>query len=98
MNIVGLRSIGPAVLLVLLAGAGCNRPKRASLESSAAPTHSARYPTQKAAHQMDDGALRKRAAGGGLRPQVFLIVEWGSKGPGCFAQSNFRYQTAVDGQ
>jgi pimeloyl-ACP methyl ester carboxylesterase len=38
MNIVGLRSIGSAVLLVLLAGAGCNRPKRASSESSAAPT------------------------------------------------------------
>ena len=30
MNIAGLRSIGFAVLLVLLAGAGCNRPKRAS--------------------------------------------------------------------
>jgi len=38
MNIAGLRSIGAAVLLVLLAGAGCNRPKRASSESSAAPT------------------------------------------------------------
>jgi pimeloyl-ACP methyl ester carboxylesterase len=38
MNIAGLRSIGSAVLLVLLAGAGCNRPKQASLESSAAPT------------------------------------------------------------
>src|SRR5207244_11432761 len=38
MNIAGLRSIGSAVLLVLLAGAGCNRPKRASSESSAAPT------------------------------------------------------------
>src|SRR4029450_13296730 len=37
MNIAGLRSIGFAVLLVLLAGAGCNRSKRAS-ESSAAPT------------------------------------------------------------
>ena len=36
MNIAGLRSIGSAVLLVLLAGAGCNRPKRASSESSAA--------------------------------------------------------------
>src|SRR5438128_3135635 len=35
MNIAGLRSIGYAVLLVLLAGAGCNRPKRASSESSA---------------------------------------------------------------
>src|SRR5438094_7793140 len=38
MNIAGLRSIGSAVLLVLLAGAGCNRPKRASSESSPAPT------------------------------------------------------------
>ena len=38
MNIAGLRSIGSAVLLVLLAGAGCNRPKQASSESSAAPT------------------------------------------------------------
>src|SRR5438270_3388106 len=38
MNIAGLRSIGSAVLLVLLAEAGCNRPKRAWSESSAAPT------------------------------------------------------------
>jgi pimeloyl-ACP methyl ester carboxylesterase len=38
MNIAGLRSIGSAVLLVLLAGAGCNRPKPASSESSAAAT------------------------------------------------------------
>src|ERR1700730_9286527 len=38
MNIAGLRSIGFAILLVLLAGASCNRPKRASPESSAAPT------------------------------------------------------------
>src|SRR5260370_18917439 len=38
MTIAGLRSIGSAVLLVLLAGAGCNRPKPASSESSAAPT------------------------------------------------------------
>jgi pimeloyl-ACP methyl ester carboxylesterase len=38
MNIARLRSIGFAVLLVLLAGAGCNRPKRASSESSATPT------------------------------------------------------------
>jgi acetyl esterase/lipase len=38
MNIAGLRSIAFAILLVLLAGAGCNRPKRASSESSAAPT------------------------------------------------------------
>src|SRR5881397_427575 len=38
INLAGLRSIGFAVLLVLLAGAGCNRPKQASSESSAAPT------------------------------------------------------------
>src|SRR5438093_1471140 len=38
MNVAGLRSIGFAILLVLLAGAGCNRPKRASSESSAAAT------------------------------------------------------------
>src|SRR5207244_1261476 len=38
MSIAGLRSIGSAVLLVLLPGAGCNRPKRAAAESSAAPT------------------------------------------------------------
>jgi len=38
MNIARLRSIGSAVLLVLLAGADCNRPKRASSESNAAST------------------------------------------------------------
>jgi pimeloyl-ACP methyl ester carboxylesterase len=38
MNIAGPRSIGFAALLVLLAGAGCNRSKRASSESNAAPT------------------------------------------------------------
>ena len=38
MNIAGLRSISFAVLLVLLTGAGCNRSKRASSESGAAPT------------------------------------------------------------
>ena len=38
MKIAGLRSIGVAVLLIVLAGAGCNRSKRASSESSAAPT------------------------------------------------------------
>jgi len=38
MNIAALRAIGSAVLLVLLAGSGCNRPKRASSESSATPT------------------------------------------------------------
>src|SRR5437870_1976449 len=38
MNIAGLRSIGTAVLLVLLAEAGCIRPKRLSSESSVAPT------------------------------------------------------------
>ena len=38
MKIAGFRSICSAVLFVLLAGAGCNRPKRALSESSAAPT------------------------------------------------------------
>src|SRR5881394_3119340 len=38
MNMAGLRSIGSAVLLVLVAGVACNRPKGASSESSAAPT------------------------------------------------------------
>ncbi len=38
MNIAGLRLIGSAVFLVLLAGTGCNRPKRTSPESNAAPT------------------------------------------------------------
>src|SRR4029078_6847995 len=38
MNIAGLRSIVSAVLLVLLAGAGCNRPKGASSEGSPAQT------------------------------------------------------------
>src|SRR6059058_4322910 len=38
MNFAGLRSIGFAVLLVSFAGAGCNRPKLASSESSPAPT------------------------------------------------------------
>jgi pimeloyl-ACP methyl ester carboxylesterase len=38
MNCAGLRSIGFALLLVLLAGAGCNRHKQASSESSMSPT------------------------------------------------------------
>jgi pimeloyl-ACP methyl ester carboxylesterase len=38
MTVPGLRSIGFAVVLLLLAGAGCNRSKRVSSESSAAPT------------------------------------------------------------
>jgi pimeloyl-ACP methyl ester carboxylesterase len=38
MKIAGLRSICSAVLLVSLAGAGCNRLKRASSDSSGAPT------------------------------------------------------------
>src|ERR1700719_2170695 len=38
MNIAGLRSIGFAILVVLLAGASCNRPKQASSESSTATT------------------------------------------------------------
>ncbi len=38
MNFAGLRPIGSAVLLVLLAEAGCNRSKRTASESSATPT------------------------------------------------------------
>src|SRR5262245_36965189 len=38
MNIAGLRSGGFAALLVLLAGAGCNRSKQASSESTNVPT------------------------------------------------------------
>src|SRR5258705_7571805 len=38
MNFAELRPIAFAVLLVLFAGAGCNRPKRASAESSTSPT------------------------------------------------------------
>src|SRR5215510_6852511 len=38
MNIAGLRSGGFAALLVLLAGAGCNRSKQASSESTTVPT------------------------------------------------------------
>lgn len=38
MNFAALRPIGSALLLVLFAGAGCNRPKQASSESSASPT------------------------------------------------------------
>ncbi|MGB9476423.1 MAG: hypothetical protein WCE87_15270, partial [Candidatus Udaeobacter sp.] len=38
MNIAGLRSIGCAVLLVLLSGAGCNRRKLSSSEASSTPT------------------------------------------------------------
>src|SRR4029453_7928934 len=38
MKIAGLRSICSAVVLVLVAGAGCNRPKRTSSESNTAPT------------------------------------------------------------
>jgi pimeloyl-ACP methyl ester carboxylesterase len=37
MNFAGLHPIGFAVLLASLAGAGCNRPKRASFESSPPP-------------------------------------------------------------
>src|SRR6516165_7945325 len=45
MIIARLRSIGFAILPVLLAAAGCNRPKQASSESSVAPTpHSIRAP------------------------------------------------------
>ena len=38
MKIAGLRSIAFAVLLVVLGGAGCNRSKRTSSDSSVAPT------------------------------------------------------------
>src|SRR5437016_13462994 len=38
MNVAALRLSGFAVLLVSLAGAGCNRPKRASSQPTAAPT------------------------------------------------------------
>jgi pimeloyl-ACP methyl ester carboxylesterase len=38
MNFAGLRPISFALLLVLFAGARCNRPKQASSESSASPT------------------------------------------------------------
>jgi len=43
MNIAGLRSVGFAILVVSLAGAGCNRPERASSESSATPTPQAAH-------------------------------------------------------
>ncbi len=38
MNIAALRSISPAVLVLLVAGTGCNRPKQASSEWNATPT------------------------------------------------------------
>src|ERR1700752_684446 len=45
MNTAGLRSIGFAILFLLLAGAGCNRPKRASSKPGASPTpHGIRAP------------------------------------------------------
>jgi pimeloyl-ACP methyl ester carboxylesterase len=45
MSIARLRSIGSALLLGLLAGAGCNRPKGASSKSGAAPTPQVGRPT-----------------------------------------------------
>ena len=45
MNFAGLRSIGFAALFVLLAEAGCNRPKRTSLESSTPSTPQAFRPS-----------------------------------------------------
>src|SRR5215467_1357301 len=39
MSVAGLRPIGFAVLLVLVAGAGCNRSERAASESSTPPTN-----------------------------------------------------------
>ena len=38
MNFAGLRPIGFALLLILFAGTGCNRPTRTSSESGASPT------------------------------------------------------------
>ena len=38
MNFAGLRPISFALLLILFAGAGCNRPKQASSKSSVSPT------------------------------------------------------------
>ena len=38
MNFAGLRPIGFALLFILFAGAGCNRPDQASSESSVSPT------------------------------------------------------------
>jgi len=38
LNFAGLRPIGFALLLILFAEAGCNRPKQASSESSVSPT------------------------------------------------------------
>jgi len=45
MNFAGLCPIGFAILLVLFVGAGCNRPKQVSSESSAAPTPQAFRPS-----------------------------------------------------
>src|SRR6476619_1762094 len=52
MNFVALRSIGFALLFVLLAEAGCNRPKQASLESSSPSTTQA-APATITAHAPD---------------------------------------------
>jgi pimeloyl-ACP methyl ester carboxylesterase len=52
VNFAGLRSIGFALLFVLLAEAGCNRAKRASSESSAASTPQA-FRTSITAHAPD---------------------------------------------
>jgi pimeloyl-ACP methyl ester carboxylesterase len=43
MNFAGLRPIGVALLLLFVAGAGCNRSKRASPESSVSPTPQAAH-------------------------------------------------------
>src|SRR4029077_12649276 len=45
MNFAGLCPIGFAILLVLFVGAGCNRPKQVSSESSTAPTPQAVRPS-----------------------------------------------------
>ena len=72
MNIAGLRSISSVLLLVLLAGAGCNRPQRASLESSATPApQGIRAPIT--AHALD--AFYDPPPGGSRQPGALLRNE-----------------------
>src|SRR6266705_4158843 len=95
MNIAGLRSIGSAVLLVLLAGAGCNRPKRASSESGPAPTPH-QIPARVTAHAPDafyePPSDMSRQPGALLRsePLQDVILPAGILG--------WRIRTAVDSQ
>ena len=85
MNIAGLRSIGFAILLVLLAGASCNRPKRASSESSAAPTpHGIRAPITAHAPDAFYDAFPQITMEGG-----FMISDFQS--PDNNLESVFRY-------